>query len=257
MSSATVFSGVHGFKGPRNLGGDSSFGFHEGFNWGGPLWLLPGIGAQAGIAATHSNLSGSAFTDHQRDQFFFTGGLFYPAEWGLQGGVVADYLHDEWDYNLDLAQIRGEMSWVYPCLHEWGFWFAASTRSDAGTATIDNEPVDVVWESTDLFAFFYRRRLDDRSGGEGRFYAGFSSVKDGLIGGDFSVPINDRWALELAFVYLIPEEGAGNGGNEGESWNMFVNLVWYPHFGARHAGANPFTPLFRVADNGSFMFDRY
>ena len=133
-----VFAGVHGFTGPVNRGETGSFGFHEGFNWGAPVPCFGALGTQIGLQATQSNLSGAEFTDETRHQLFLTGGLFRRVDWGLQGGLVFDYLSDDWYANTSLAQLRGELSWVFPCLHELGFWFSASTEEDTQLSTFSN-----------------------------------------------------------------------------------------------------------------------
>jgi hypothetical protein len=261
LNNFEFFAGANGFTGPPNIGETGSFGFYYGLNWAAPVPCVPNqaIGMQLGARGTSGNFSGAAFTDATRDQVFITGGLFRRVDWGFQGGLVVDYLRDDWYYQASLTQIRGEMSWVYPQCHELGFWFTASTRS----TTIEEEVLngidldinDATYEPIDLFAFFYRRRFEHMCGGYGRFYAGFSSRSDGLIGADFKVPLTDSWALESGFTYLIPKDGDERIAHRNEAWNVAVGLVWYP--GLRKATGNDyFRPLFNVADNGSFMLNR-
>ncbi len=251
--------GVHGYTGPWNQGGTGSFGFHEGINLGIPVSSCPNVAMQVGFEATHSNLSGgqsqgglngNTSTEEQRDQTFFTVGLFKRADCGLQGGLVWDYLDDNWFTEVHLSQVRGEVSWVNRCRQEMGFWFTTSDDdhiyrwSTYSSATV--EPVD-------LYAFFYRSPLD--GGGDMRLFAGWTETNDGLLGADASIPLSDAWALEAEFIYLIPEEGSGSSGSAEEAWNVAINFVWYPHCNARNTGCNPSRPLFRVADNQNFIFD--
>lgn len=261
LNNFEFFAGANGFTGPPNNGETGSFGFYYGLNWAAPVPCVPhqAIGVQLGARGTSSNYSGAAFTDATRDQVFVTAGLFRRVDWGFQGGLVVDYLHDDWYYKASLMQLRGEMSWVYPQCHELGFWFTASTRSTTVEQEllngIDLDINDVTYEPIDLFAFFYRRRFEHMCGGYGRFYAGFSSRSDGLIGADFKVPLTDSWALESGFTYLIPKDGDQRIAHRNEAWNVAVGLVWYP--GLRKATGNDyFRPLFNVADNGSFMLNR-
>lgn len=254
-------AGVHGFTGPKNRGNSGSFGFHTGFNWGAPVPCSNGcFGAQIGLNATFSNFSGAAFTDTDRQQLFVTGGLFRRVDWGLQGGLVIDYLSDRWYTDTDLAQVRGEASWVFPCTHELGVWFATDIQDDTQLSIFSGTTPSVseTWASTDLYAFFYRHRFAGDLGASARFFAGFSGDSDGLIGGDLRIPLSCDWALETGFAYLIPEEattGAVGGGHEHESWNVAMTLVWYP--GCRSAfGTDYYRPLFNVANNGSFMVSR-
>jgi hypothetical protein len=252
-----LFAGVQGFTGPANRpDGRGSFGFYEGLNWGVPMPGFRCLGGQVGIRATQTNLSGSEFTEDNRNQGFLTFGLFRRVDAGLQGGVVVDYMAEKWYRTVDLTNIRGELSWVVGCRHDLGFWFATATK-DTQELSFDNE-LDELWEPTDLFAFFYRCQFGACRDGEARLFAGWSGTSDGFIGFDTLFPLNDVLSVEANVAYLIPEEGKGTGFNAGhnqESWNIGLGLVWYP--GRRLVGRNPYyRPLFRVADNGSFMVDR-
>jgi len=251
----SAFGGVTAFKGPPNRGRDGSFGFHEGVNWGTPLPLFArwGFGLQMGAHATHTNFSGAGFATNQRNQFFATGGVFRRVDWGLQGGFVFDFLHDDWYVDMDLFQIRGELSWVYPCWHELGVRFAANVRDDTDWADVLEQPL--AWETTDYYVFFYRRRFDQCGGAQASLFAGASGSEDGLLGADIHLPMNQSWALNAGFSYLIPNEAASAGGAENESWNLAINLVWYPRCRAQTAKAGCFEPLLPVADNGSVMID--
>ena len=247
------FSGVAGFTSPANRGGHASFGFTEGFNWG--TGFAPGrkFSGQVGYRAIQSSFSGTDFTDVDRKQSFVTAGVFRRADWGWQGGVVADYMHDDWYYNLDVIQIRGELSWKYPDGRELGFWFARASDSSTSTSMIGkSNPVGQVesWDLTDLYAFYFRTQLD--AGGESRVFGGFTGDQDGLIGAEIRLPVNGRWALDAGFSYLIPEESSMTTGHVEEGWNIGIGLVFFP-------GCNTLQtidynrPLFNVADNGTMF----
>jgi len=258
LRNVELFSGVQGFTGPLNQGSSGSFGFHYGLNWGAPMPCTPAgaIGMQAGFRGVSSNYSGSTLTPDTRNQQFVTAGLFRRVDWGLQGGVVFDYLHDDWYYDTNLTQIRGELSWVYPACHELGFWFTARGRSDTVTTTTlsNNQLVQgtATYEPYDLFAFFYRRRFENLGGGAARLYAGFTGNSDGLIGADIKMPLTENWALQSGFTYVIPDESNSRIAYFEEAWNVGITLVWYP--GQRKSVGNDyFRPLFDVADNGSFI----
>jgi hypothetical protein len=250
-----VFAGVEGFTGPANRGGSASFGFNEGVNWAVPIASLNCLGGQIGFRATHSSLSGAAFTNEIRNQVFVTGGLFRRVDVGLQVGLVVDYLSDDWYRDADLVQLRGELSWVTCGTRDFGFWFTAGTQTSAEPSPYSSSHIET-WESTDLYAFFYREQFGECRPGEARLYAGFSGQSDGLIGADARLPLTDRWALETGFAYLVPKQCKGssgivNVGHAQESWNVGINLVWYPG-----RSRDPYyRPLFPVADNGSFMVD--
>lgn len=258
----TIFGGVQGFTNPGNRGLQGSFGFSEGFNLGMPLRFCgcsTGLGLQVGLRGVHSNFSGSypTFTTEERDQLFATIGVFRRVDWGMQGGVVLDYLHDSWWYDIKIAQIRGELSWLHPCNHEVGFFFTASTDNDVFTSDQTASPFipvgETTYQSTDMYAFFYRYRFDDccESSGYMRLFGGFTGDRDGLFGGDMLVPLTDRWALQTNFTYLIPAETTDDGGVFNEGWNVGINFVWYPRCNARQGGY--YRPLFNVADNGSLI----
>ena len=254
VGNLELFAGVQGFTGPRNQGGSGSFGFHQGLNYAIPIPGFLCLGGQIGFRATQSSLSGAEFTDNSRNQGFLTAGLFRRVDVGLQGGVVLDYLTESWyDANIDMTNVRGEISWVVGGTHDFGFWFSTGTRSsNAG----DDDEVER-WVATDLYAFFYRLQFGGCRDGDARLFAGWTGNSDGLIGVDIRLPLAPDWALESNFTYLIPNEGAGEGfeaGHTQESWNIGMSLVWYP---GRLWGAGDYyyRPLFRVADNGNFLID--
>lgn len=251
-----LFAGVQGFTGPANQSaGGGSFGFNEGLNWGMPIPLFGCLGGQVGFRATQSNLSGSDASDDTRRQAFVTAGLFRRVDVGLQGGVVVDWLSDGWHRDIDLVNLRMELSWMIDGTHELGFWGTAGTKNADDRET---NALIIEWESTDLYAFFYRYNFGDCEQGDARLFAGWSGQGDGLIGVDARLPLGAAWALETNFAYLIPNEGQGTNfeaDHVQESWNVAMSLVWYPgrHWGR---GDSYYRPLFRVADNGVFMMDR-
>jgi hypothetical protein len=250
---------VQGFTGPANRGGSGSFGFHEGFNWGIPIGGF--MAGQIGAAWTQSNFDGNYLTPDQRNQFFATAGLFRRADWGLQGGVVFDYLHDDWDYTADLAQIRAELSWKWCGCNEIGAW-AAIGVNDAndiaiqqpvfGNGTIRSVNTTATLAVNDLYAFFFRRQF--ACGGNGRLFGGFTGHSQALVGGDAIVPINPCWSLRSSFMYVAPggDDTTTDPRFARESWNVGISLVWTP-CPRNNCCGNYSRPLFNVADNGTFV----
>jgi len=256
IGNLELFAGVQGFTGPRNRGGSGSFGFNEGLNYAIPLPGFACMGGQIGFRATQSSLSGAEFTDNARNQGFVTAGLFRRVDVGLQGGLVLDYLTESWYSDVDMTNLRGEISWVVNGVHDFGFWFSSGVNS-ADEVSVEGEEVEN-WVATDLYAFFYRLQFGGCRDGEARIFGGWTGESDGLLGIDTRLPLSANWALESNFTYLIPNQGTGQGfeaGHAQEAWNVGINLVWYPG-SLWGAGDYYYRPLFRVADNGNFMIDR-
>ena len=252
------FSGATAFTGSANRGQDGSFGFHQGINLGAPLTRLGHgeLGMQVGVRFSQSNLSGSAFTDDTRNQTFLTAGLFHRVDWGLQGGIVFDYMTENWNYGIDLSQLRGEVSWMCATQQDLGFQFMTNLKTDISDATLtgQTDPLTENWESLDLYTFFYRTSMGD-SGTSGTIRAGWTGLNTALLATELQVPVTDNLAFRAHYTYLIPEEAAGLNGSADEVWNVGIGIVWYPGSG-RTRSRNYYQPLFRVADNGSLITHR-
>jgi len=244
------FAGVEGFKGQPDRGRGGSFGFNGGANVGFGLPCLTAdiVSAQLGVNSVQSNFSGSDFTDLNRDQLFVTGGLFRRVDYGLQGGAVIDYLHESWNTERNVAQVRGLLSWVYEGGDEFGFQLASPIHEDLGDSLVDGVVVTETWRTVETYSFFYRHTFDACSGTNARLIGGWGGDGETLLGADFWTPLNDRWAIDGGFAYLLPDaDGVIN-----ESWNVGMNLVWYPS-GLGHHRGRYHRPLFNVANNGSMM----
>lgn len=257
LRELSLHAGIHGFKGPPDFGRNGNFGLHEGFNFGAPFGGPWGFGYQLGLNVVHSNFSGDQalfLRGAGRDQLFFTAGLFRRnPQGGWQWGAAFDLLHDSYYETANLSQVRSETSYVFGGgVREIGYFGMYGTGRDR-IGRINN--LQIEFEPTDLFAFFYRRHFS--GGGSGRLWAGFTGGGDGLIGGDFHVPLGTgRWSLVNRFNYLAPRQGTGQGGLTEESWGVSIQLVFYPKQTARFAERSRFRPLFDVADNTLFMVDR-
>ena len=248
------FGGVQAFKSPVDLGVNGNFGFHKAVNWASPLWDAKGIGFQLGGTIALSDLDGGGgVVNRRRDQYFVTTGLFRRAgcSQGLQGGAVLDYLHDEFYVNMNVLQIRSEISYVLH-KHEVGVWAAVHAKSDTRPAPAFLQTPTVTWQSNDQYNLFYRYRFCN--GATARTWIGLSSHSDVIFGSDATAPLSERWAIQIAYNYLWP-----NGNDTAipqavrESWGLAIGLVWYPGYKVPNACFNPYRPLFMVADNGSFM----
>jgi len=253
----SAWAGVQGFRGPRDFAplgnqgrSDSNFGFHQGINLSGraPLvgLLFPQLSYQLGYQAVQSRLNGTTTSVDDRSQQFVTGGFFRRVKTGLQFGVVWDMLRDDLDTDIDLHQVRSEISLKSPQGREIGFWTTTSTN--------DSTSLGVAYETVDQYALFYRWHFG--RGYESRLWGGATENGEGLFGGEFSAPMSDRWTLHSGFNYLITDEPNGLAGVSEESWNIGINLVWHLGKTARSGVRSPYRPLFGVADNGWMFVDR-
>lgn len=259
LDHLSVFAGVHGTKSAANRGQDGSFGFHEGFNIGTParnIVLPPSVGLQLGFAAAQSNLEGSAFDTNERYQYFLTVGGFRRADYGLQGGLVFDYLWDDWNYELTVGQLRGEISMALSERASYGFSFSAPVEKDTVLARVDGVSTTESWETLDVYAIFFRSRMLGGGRGEGRVYAGLTGESDGIIGADTKMPLINGWALETEFMYLVPDNAGQLASNQNESWNVAFGLAWYPGSLACGDCIRYHRPLMDVANNGSMILRR-
>ena len=252
------FSGATGFIGSANRGQGASFGFHQGINMGAPVspYGASELGMQIGARFVESNLSGSSFTDNSRNQTFLTAGLFHRVDWGFQGGIVFDYMSDNWNYGIELSQLRGEMSWMCTPHQDLGFQFTTNMKTDTSETLLSGQldSLTETWESVDLYAFFYRTSFMG-DGASGTIRAGWTGLSTALLASELQVPVTDNLALRASYTYLIPNEEDGVSGADDEVWNVAMGIVWYPGCG-RARTRNYYQPLLPVADNGSFISHR-
>jgi hypothetical protein len=254
LKDMTLWAGVHGFRGPRDFipagQSNSNFGFQEGVNISGraPLvgFMFPELSYQLGYQAVQSRLSGTATSSDDRGQQFVTAGLFRRTQSGLQFGAVFDSMTDDLDQQIDLNQVRYEISLKTPRGRELGFWGANSTNDAVSNG--------VTFATIDQYNIFYRWNF--RDGYQGRIWGGVSGDGEGILGADFYAPLNDRWSVQTGFNYQIPDQNSGLEGVSQESWNLGINLVWHLGRTARKGCSSPFRPLFQVADNGWMFVDR-
>ncbi len=234
---------------------EGSFGFQESINFGSrAIGLLNGqVGAQLGLRAIQSQLEGSAAGADSRNQLFLTAGLYRRVDYGVQGGLVIDYMHEDSLFAADLLQLRGELSYMLTACHEAGFRFTSSQRTAETTARINGlaAPITVKLSALDTYRFFYRVRLGENGRGSAELHGGFSEDRDGILGLGLSTPLQGSVGLGASMVYLFPHSGA-NPTYASESWNLGVSMIWTPGraFGTAR---DYYRPLFDVADNGSML----
>ena len=267
FSGAEFFVGGVGFRSEQfqvpglntnDVFDDSSFGFQGGFNVGVPLCNLTCglISGQIGVRHITSNFDGNSFSDSSRNQTFFTAGLFRRVDYGLQVGVVADVLREEWFTDSQVVQLRGDIAWVYPAGSAFGFRFATQLDEDVSDGTIDGLPfTDLQTTSLETYRFYYRRAA--AWGGFVDFSAGWSDSDHFVLGLDHDIPVSETISLQSSLTYLsgddlpIDSPFAGNGN---EAWNVSVGIAWRPRGRSWYRSYN--TPVLPVADNGSLILRR-
>lgn len=245
-----IFAGVQGFKGPYDQDRDAgNFGFHEGFNSGFKIPYTY-MGYQIGYQATQNDLNGDEgiASPESHTQHFTTFGLYRRATDGLQFGSVWDTLVDRRHNARTFHQLRNELSWVDCGIHEFG---VSATIGIMDHEDPQNDEID--WGAVDQYLLFYR--IHGKTGGEGRFYAGWTDDSDGIIGADMDLPVHDRWSVMSGFTYMIPDARDGIDGANEEAWNISLALVWHWDCRARKSYDNPYRPLFNVANNGYMIID--
>jgi hypothetical protein len=266
-SRADLWMGVTSFSSPanfltaNNLGSNNngqiegSFGFQEGFNFGArlPSLLAGQMGSQVGMRFTHTQLDGTSAGADNRTQAFVTAGLFRRVDYGLQGGLVVDYLHDDWVYKADLVQLRGELSFLLSPCHDLGFRFTDSQQVDDTDATIAGltAPVTIQLSSLNNYRFFYRYRFSERGRGLAELQAGFTEDSGAILGVSLKTPLQNQLGLETHATYLMPPSDTDQP-YVSEGWNVGMAIVWTPGrvFGTAR---DYYRPLMDVADNGSFL----
>jgi len=249
----SIYTGKQGFKNPTDLGLNGDFGYHAGVNWGSPFWNRYGVGYQLGGAVLLSDFEGnSGPLGHRRTQFFLTTGFFHRAQCsrGWQGGMVYDYLGDNFYVDMRMSQLRGEVSYLF-APHEIGFWFAAHLNSDSRTPPAFLEQNSVTWRAINQYNVFYRYTFCN--GSYARTWAGLSGHADGIFGSDAVVPFSNRWGMQASYNYLLPRNDDSLPNNTRESWSLMISLVWFPGHRCDNDSFNRYRPLIPVADNGWFM----
>lgn len=267
----TASAGVTAFENEANLGLFGNFGFNEYINWSMPFWNAFGVGWQLGVRGTQTSYGSSSVTlpggdvlaSRSRNQTFVTTGFFTRAfeGRGLQGGAVYDYLHDSYFDNVDLAQIRAEVSYVWG-YHELGFWGAFNSQESTGfLKSVKEESARARASTVHVYTGFYRVQFGDAN--EWKLWGGASAQGQGYIGSTVRAPMSRSLGLEGTFAYLMPgrsekvqvtnQQGTFDATFTPMAWNLGINLVYYPAGRSRRSLSSPYRPLFDVADNGTMM----
>ncbi|QDV25654.1 DUF6666 family protein [Aureliella helgolandensis] len=262
-----VWAGVTSFTGggafPATAAGTAgqpggAFGFQEGFNFGTrlPSLLRGQLGSQLGMRFTQSQLDGTTAGPDNRTQLFLTGGLYRRVDYGFQGGIVVDFLRDDWVYRADLLQIRGELSFLLSPYHDLGFRFSDSQKTEQTSATLlgTPSPIDIELTAMNTYRFFYRYRFGQGGRSMAELAAGWTDSAGAILGMHLKMPLQSELGLDLGATYVFPPNDSLVPYSE-ESWNLSMALVWTP---GRAFGTSRdyYRPMFDVADNGSFISRR-
>jgi len=267
-SRSDLWVGVTSFSNPSNfLSGAASdddqvegiFGFQQGFNFGNriPSLLAGQVGSQVGMRFVQGSLNGSGLTDKERNQFFATLGLFRRVDYGVQGGLVVDYLRDQWLYESNLVQLRGELSFLFSPIHEIGFRFTDSLRESTDTALLPASATSVAvrMSALETFRIYGRRRFGTNCGGLVELHIGSSQDGGTLLGGLLQNPLSGQLGLETSATFFTPKSSTQEAFSR-EVWNLSMAIVWTPGrlFGSQRDYDRP---LFEVASNGSVLPKHY
>lgn len=270
LCNAEYFGGATSFRGPLfsapdvgNRGDsfdDCSFGFYGGFNVGLPLCKLScGLfSTQFGIRSVQTNFNGNSYTPEDRDQTFVTLGFYRRVDYGFQTGIAFDYLNEKWISDVELTQVRGDLSWVYPNNTTLGFRYATNIDNAVTAGVINGQAFNGMVQSTQENYRLYGRR-DTLSGGFGEGFIGWSNNSQTVLGMDFDVPVRERVALQAGYTYYLGDSGVPTptnqlGGNASDAFNIYVGLVFRPRGLAANRSYD--RPLFSVADNGTMLMTR-
>lgn len=245
---------------PNDLVQDSNFGAYGGFNLGLPLCRLTGgiVSGQFGIRSVQTNFNGNDFTSNNRDQLFVTAGVYRRVDYGLQAGLVVDFLAEEFFAESDVAQLRGELSWAFPNGGGIGFRFTSSQESDESVGTFNGTDFSGLTTSTiDHYRFFLRKI--PAGGGWEEIFLGWTENEQFAIGADFDLPLAPYVSLEAgAVLYLSDAEAPlSNLGptRVDDSFNLYVGFAFRPQ-GTRAYYRSYDRPLLPVADNGTLLLSR-
>ncbi len=258
ICNSEFFVGVQGFKHQQfsnpTLGvapENDSFGYHVGFNTGIPLYNLTGglVSAQIGVNHLQSNLNDGVFATGEREQTFITFGLFRRVDYGLQFGAVADILNESFVTDLDVVQIRAELSWVWAGGSNFGFRWTEGVQDDQNFLGGVFQP-QLSSQAIDTYRLFYRQACGYN--GFFEFYYGRSDEQHNIYGADLELPVGPRTALYAGFNYLQPDDILPLTDNEG--WNIQMGLTFRPRGNDWYKFYH--RPLFRVADNGVLIQSR-
>jgi hypothetical protein len=254
-----LFVGLDGSKGPEDLGVNADFGGRAAVNWSYPVLEKYGLGAQVGSAFNYANnaerILRSIDGTRERTQSFSTAGLFQRTHFGLNWGVVFDFLYEDYYQRLEFGQVRGQIGYACGC-GEVGVWGTVRTFGD--TAVVDGQRFELrpIMQGNLFWKHTWRDEINTRAWigvaeEHGRFVLlapGNSPVHHPLVfGADLYVPLSDYLALFGEANFTTP--------NDTGTISATLGIAFYPGGTAKGVARNRFAPMLAPANNQSFALD--
>lgn len=249
------------FQGPMDLDGiNGNFGVRFAVNAALPLSRAYGIGVQAGTSGGMSDFHGTQFTGSRiRSQNFTTVGLFQRlclGQGAVKYGFAFDWLFDDYYANFTLSQWRVKLGWEVSPVAEIGLW--ASIPNDGDDALLG---AGTEYPTVDYFKPFAQGNLYWTrcwlNGTTTTAYVGIAAEPgEWVFGGNARIPMGGSLAVVGNLHYILPSAD-GWAGQEEEVWNLGLGFEWTPGPCANQCCVGKFSPLFRLADNGTMAVRRY
>jgi hypothetical protein len=260
LDNLSLDLGLNGSKGPEDLGINANFGLRTAVNWGYPALEDYGLGVQLGTSVNYSRTAVRVLRsiDNTRDRWenFSTGGVFQRTDFGLNWGLVYDFVDERYYDHLDLGQWRGQVGYNVTANDEAGVWGAWREHGDAtavGDQAFSLRPIlqgNLFWRHTWGNETMTRAWVGVAEE-HGRFLfvaPGESAVHHPLVfGADIFVPLNDYLSLYGEANFITP--------NDSGTVTAFFGIAFYPGGGARAASRSRFAPYLPLANNPSFAID--
>lgn len=259
LRHSDLSAGAYAYRDPFEISHDSNFGFDLGFNWTLPRRIF-GLTWQAGFRYTRSGKEEVDFEEldidfaedeYHRTQLFWTSGLFYRhpgSPWKF--GAVYDSVRDETMWTYTIGQVRAELSRSIAQNTDIGFRGAFRLDDELLNFSSRDKNYTGKFSAQNYYTGFLRHTFV--TGAEGMVSAGVTEAEEALIGARLEVPVTNHSCIRNNFVYIFPKDREKKDTLD-DSWS--ASISWVVYFGGSSYGglANPFKPLFDVADNTTFL----
>jgi hypothetical protein len=249
------------FQGPMDLDGlNANFGVRVAVNGALPISRALGIGLQAGTSGAFADFHGTQYTGSRvRSQNFTTVGIFQRlclGQGAIKYGFAFDWLFDDYYTSFTMSQWRVKLGWEVSSVAEIGLW--STIPNDGDDVELGADPALMRLEQFKPFsqgALYWTRCWTN--GTTTTAYVGIADEPgEWVFGGDARIPMGGSLAFIGNLHYILPSAG-GMKGQEEETWNLGLGFEWTPSPCANRCRVGKFTPLFRLADNGTMAVRRY